>query len=177
MFGKLRENYNLSNVLLRVAYVLTFMFATWRRFLGTLALIDFAALGAQLTDSLKLATALLSSALLGVILMFLTPVLINVFLNYMRNVNIPRAEYKLIAYAFFVLGFFALGVLDLVNVFTPILLTWSGVLFPFLVYVACAIGFYQVTAKLYFNDVTQIYYFKGLVVAYVILGVVLGVIL
>lgn len=177
MFSKLRENYNLSNVLLRIAFVLTFLFATWQQFLGTLAIMDFSALGVTLNDTAKLLVAILSSLILGSIIMFLLPFFVNIFLNAIRNVNIPRAEYRLIVYAFFVMGFFAVGLLNLINLFTPIFLVWGGVLFPFLVYVAGAIGFYQVTAKLYFNDVTQIYYFRGLIIAYVILGIMLGVIL
>lgn len=176
MFSKLRENYKLSNVLVRIAFVLTFLFANWQQFLGTASNIT-AYFPYELPTSARLLVAISAALLFGVILMFILPFVINVFLNAMRNYNIPRAEYNLLVYAFFSIGNLTLGILQLVNLFTPILLVWGGVIFPFAVFVICAFFFYRLTVKLYFNDVTEIYYFRAIIVEYAFLAVILGVIL
>jgi len=178
MFNKLRENYKLSNVLLRIAFVLSFIFANWQQFLGVTSLVSRLTLyGIDIPSTLQLLIAFMSALLVGVVLMFLLPVFVNLFLNVIRNYTVPRAEYKLLAYAFFVMGNFALGLLNLINIFTPVFLVWGGILFPFLTFTVCAALFYRVTAKLYFNDVTVGNYFRGLMIAYTMLAILLGVIL
>ena len=75
----------------------------------------------------------------------------------------------------FTIGFFINGLLSLIHLFTPILLGWGTVLFPFLVSVGCTYAFYKVTAKMYFNDVTVVYYFKALAVVFFVASFVMGV--
>ena len=43
-------------------------------------------------------------------------------------------------------------------------MVWGGVIFPFIVTLACFISFYLVTSKMYFNDVTKVHYFKCLLI-------------
>ncbi len=118
---------------------------------------------------------LLVGIILGVIISLIVPFAINAALNFLRLYNIPRAEYVLIAMVFFDIGLFACGLLNLVNLFTPILLAWGGVIFPVVVSFGCMLGFYKVTANLYFNDVTRPYYFKNLAILYIVMVVIMGV--
>lgn len=173
MFNKLRANYNLSNVLVRIFYVLAVVLSTWQMSLGT---IYHAYLGvsaevfAQLNGTAKLTVALLSSTIMGVVLMFLTPFLAGLFLNIAKIYSVPRAEYCLLVNLYCAVGFFINGLLNLINLITPVFMVWGGVLFPFIVTLGCFISFYFVTAKMYFNDVTKVHYFKCLlIVALVVL--------
>lgn len=179
MFSKLKSNYQLSNVLVRVFFVLTFVFMRWQDFLGSAYIMDIAALtGGEvyLSGTAKLLLALFSAALLGTILMLLLPLVVNLFLNIARIYSLPRAEYCLLAHLYCTIGFFICGLLNLINLITPIFLVWDSVLFPFVVTVGCAISFYLVTARLYFNDVTKPNYFKCLLILFGVL-LVLAVLL
>lgn len=167
LISKLRSNYRLSNVLIRLAFVLTFTFSTWQASLAATVIY----LGEP-----SLWMALMSSALLGVILMFLVPFVASTFLNVSRFYNVPRAEYGLLALLFFSLYYLACGALRLVNIFTPTFLTWGEVLFPFFVSLGCVIWFYSVTKKLYFNDVTAVYYFRNLAITYLVFALLMGVV-
>lgn len=167
MFNKLRANYNLSNVLVRIFFVLAVVLATWQTSLGT---VNYMYLGvstdflAQLNGSEKLVIALLSSMIMGVILMFLTPLLTGLFLNISKIYSVPRAEYCLLANLFCAIGFFISGILGLINLITPIFMLWGSIIFPFVITLGCFVAFYTVTARLYFNDVTRVHYFKCLLV-------------
>lgn len=176
MINKLRSNYQLSNVLIRIAFVLAYVLYSWQSSLAvaTLMFKDFAL---QTSGTYGLWVALLTSALLGVILMFLTPVISNAFLNFSRFYNVPRAEYALLTHLFFTVYFAICGVLRLINLFTPLLLVWGDVLFPLLSSLGCVVWFYTVTAKLYFNEQTKPYYFRNLALTYVVLIVVAEVLL
>lgn len=173
MFSKFKSNYNLANVLVRIFFVLTYVFMRWQDFLGTSYILDFSAItgGAiQLSGTSKLLLALFSAALLGMVIMFLLPFVVNLFLNLVRIYSVPRAEYCLMVHLYCTIGFFVCGLLNLINLITPIFLTWGAVLFPFVVIVGCGISFYFTTSKLYFNDVTAPHYFKCLMI---VLGVLL----
>lgn len=172
MINKLRANYRLSNVLVRIAFVLAFVLYSWQTSLAVATMMT-----GQVSGQYNLLMALLSSALLGTGIMFLVPLIANVFLNYSRFYTVPRAEYGLLTLLFFTLYFAACGLLKLINLFTPLLLVWGDVLFPVLVSLGCVIGFYAATAKLYFNNQTKPYYFRNLAIAYVILIVVAEVLL
>lgn len=177
MFNKLKANYKLSNVLVRVLFVLMFVFMRWQDFLGSAYIIDFAALtGGAISGTAKLLLALFSAALLGTILMFLLPFAVNIFLNVARIYSVPRAEYCILSHLYCSLGFFVCGLLNLINIITPVFLVWGAVLFPFIVTVGCAVSFYSVTARLYFNDVTKPHYFKCLLMLFGVL-LVLAVLL
>ncbi len=173
MFNKLKANYNLSNILVRIFFVLAVMLSTWQSMLGT---VHFMYLGvsaemlAQLNGGAKLAIALTSSAVLGVVLMFVTPFLTGLFLNVAKIYSVPRAEYCLIASLYCATGFFINGLLNLINLITPVFMVWGGVIFPFIITLGCFVSFYAVTSKMYFNDVTKVHYFKCLfIVALVVL--------
>lgn len=167
MIAKLRSNFNLSNVLARILFVLTFVFANWQTSLSATMLVF---------GQTNLWIALAADLLLGVAFMFLLPVLVNFALNMVRIYSVPRAEYCLLAHAFFSLGYLILGVLNLVNLFTPVMLVWGRILFPMISSLIAAMLFYRVTAKLYFNDVTVVYYFKMFAVVYLVILFVLEVV-
>ena len=177
MFSKLRANYHLSNVLIRIAFVLAYTLYSWQSSLAVTTLMLGQATGQQVSGYYNLVIALASSMILGAIIMFLVPIVTGVFLNYSRFYTVPRAEYALLSHLFFTIYFAICGVLKLINLFTPLLLVWGEILFPVLVSLGCIIWFYSVTAKLYFNNQTKPYYFRSLVIAYVILIVVAEVLL
>ena len=181
MFSKLRANYSLSNVLVRIFFVLAVVFATWQDMLGAanyyavsgwsnaiIQMGDTQGVLLRLNGSVKLVIALTSSALCGVVLMFLTPFIAGLFLNISKIYSVPRAEYCLLVNLYCSIGFFACGLLNLINLITPVFMVWGGVIFPFIVTLACFISFYSVTSKLYFNDVTKVHYFKCLLIVAII---------
>lgn len=131
----------------------------------------------NVSDTYMLIVSIFSSLFIGVVLMFLVPFVANVFLNFSRFYNIPRAEYSLIVLMFFALYYLVCGVLSLVHLFTPLLLTWGEKLFPFITATGCVIWFYAVTKKLYFNDVTARFYFRNLAIVYFVVAIVFGVVL
>lgn len=179
MFGKLRANYNLSNVLVRIFFVLAVVLSTWQDMLGAVnyyTVSGFMQFGNMqelmvgLSGAAKLLIALTSSLIVGIALMFLTPFLANVFLNVSKIYSVPRAEYCLLVNLYCALGFFVNGLLNLINLLTPVFMVWGGVIFPFLITLGGFVSFYLVTSKLYFNDVTKVHYFKCLsVVAIIVL--------
>lgn len=173
MFNKLKANFNLSNLLVRIFYVLAVVLASWQGMLGTLYhafanMPAFAQTMAQLSGNAKLTVALFSSALEGVVLMFVTPFLAGLFLNIAKIYTVPRAEFGLIVNLYCAIGFFVTGLLNLINLITPLFLVWGGVIFPFIVTLGCFVSFYLVTSKMYFNDVTKVYYFKCILVVAII---------
>lgn len=174
MFNKLKSNYNLSNVLVKIFFVLAVVLCTWQVSLGTIYYAfsgDMAKLINGFNGAAKLTIALLISALIGVILMLITPFLTNLFLNVAKIYSVPRAEYCLIVNLFCAIGFFVTGLLNLINLITPVFMVWGGVIFPFAVTAVCFVAFYLVTSKMYFNAVTKVHYFKCvLVVAIVVLA-------
>lgn len=174
MFNKLRANYNLSNILVKIFFVLAVMLSTWQTSLGILYYAfpaELASVLSGLNSAAKLAIALLSSGIIGVILMFITPFFANLFLNACKIYSVPRAEYCLIVNLYCAIGFFINGLLNLINLITPIFMVWGGVIFPVVITIGCFISFYFVTSKMYFNDVTQVYYYKCLlIVALIVLA-------
>ena len=173
MIAKLRSNFKLANILVRVLFVLTFVFAGWQTGLLSAHLAE-SMLGISLGSS-KIWIGLFSELLIGVIWMFLLPILVNLVLNLAKLYNIPRSEYCLLVHAFFALGYFIRGCLNLVNLFTPVMLVWGAVLFPLVSSLIATILFYRVTAKLYFNDITVVPYFRLVAIAYLLIFVVLEV--
>lgn len=148
-----RKNYNLSNIMARVLFVAAYVFSRWQSGLSATLL---------LLGKTNWLLAIASLLLIGVILMVLLPLVVDVLLGVARIYTVPKAEYNLLALIFCGLGFLLLGLLNLVNLFTPLLLTWGGILFPLVSTLAAAVGFYAVTSKLYFNDLTRAHYFKVL---------------
>lgn len=176
MFSKLRNNYRLSKVLIRIAFVLTYVLYSWQNIVATTHLM-LSMYGSVLnvSETYLLIASIFSSLFIGVILMFLVPLVVNVFLNFSRLYSVPRAEFSLIAQMFFALYYLVCGLLSLIHMFTPLLLIWGGKLFPFITATGCVIGFYAVTKKLYFNDATAWYYFRNLAIVYFVFAIVFGV--
>lgn len=166
MIEKLRHNFNLTNVLARIFLVLMFVFANWQQYLTATILV----LGHS-----SLALGLSAAFIVGVILAFLLPVLINLVLNWAKIFSVPRAEYCLLGIIFTALGMFVCGLLNLVNLFTPLFIVWGSVIFPFVSLLVAMLCFYKVTSTLYFNDVTRVYYFKLCLIVFVVLAVLVGV--
>ena len=175
MFSKLRQNYRLSNILVRLLFVLGYVLYSWQDSFTAVELTadQLKEMGLTMTSSLALTTAFMTSALIGVALMFIVPWLASLFLNLSKFYNVPHAEYRLLVHVFVSLYYLVCGALKLINVFTPILLTWGAVLFPFLTSLGCIIWFYAVTSKLYFNDTTKPFYFRNMAIAYFVIAFVL----
>ena len=125
MIEKLRSNYKLSNVLIRIALALSYVLYSWQSSLAVATVMLGQMTEVPVTGTYALIVALLTSAGLGVALMFLTPLIAQLFLNYSRFYSVPRAEYRLLTMVFFTLYFAICGVLKLINLFTPILLVWG----------------------------------------------------
>ena len=171
LFNKLKANYNLSNVLVRVFYVLAVVLATWQSMLGTVYYAYFGPtqeLLVQFNASFKLVIALMSSTVAGVVLMFITPYIAQLFLNVTKIYSVPRAEFCLLVNLYCAVAFLLIGILNFINLITPLFIVWGGVLFPVLITIGCFASFYAVTAKMYFNDVTRVHYFKCLLVVFAI---------
>ena len=178
MFSKLRRNYRLSNVLVRIAFVLAYVLYSWQNILATTQLMmQMYGMTTHASGVYVLLMSIFVSLLIGVVIMFLVPFLANTFLNFSRFYNVPRAEYGLIVHVFFTIFYFACGALSLLHLITPILLTWGEKMFPFIAATGCMIGFYAVTKKLYFNDVTSWYYFRNLAIVYFVFAFIFGVVL
>lgn len=166
MISVLRKNFKAANVSVRILFVLTFVFASWRDGLtATLYVLNEA--------NWPLAIAVLT--VLGVALMFLLPVIVNVLLGWSRIVSVPQAEYCLLAHAFCSLGFLLSGLLDLINLITPLTLIWGARLFPLISTIVAAVLFYATTSRLYFNDATRVHYFKMYSVFFLVFVVVIEV--
>lgn len=178
MINKLRSNYKLSNVLVRIFFVLTYVFYSWHKNLSS-ALYAIEMLNTMgtytLSEQSTLWLALSTSLFSGVILVFIVPLVVNWYLNFSRFHSIPRAEYCLLALLFCTLYFVACGALNLIHLFTPLLLVWGNIVFPVVVSLGCVIWFYCVTVKLYFNDVTEPYYFRSVAILYLVITAVITV--
>jgi len=163
----------LSNVLVRIFFVLAVVFSTWQTSLGVVYYAfsgNLAGVMNGFNGTAKLLIALLTSAIIGVILMFLVPLLANLFLNVTKIYSVPRAEFCLIVNLYCSVGFFLNGLLNLINLITPVFMVWGGVIYPFIITLGCFASFYLVTSKMYFNDVTRVHYFKCvLIVALIVL--------
>ncbi len=174
MIKKLRQNYQLSNVIARLLFVATYAFFMWQNAISASSIVleQF-----DMSQDHTILLSVLTSLLLGVILQFLVPVLCNVFLNIAKIRTVPLAEYTLLAHICFSLFFFVVGLFRIVNIFTPILSVWGDIIIRFIISLACGFLFYKITQKLYFNDVTTPYYFKVFGISFLVLTVVLGVLL
>lgn len=182
MINKLRSNYKLSNALVRVFFVLSYVFYSWYKNLSgalvTIALMQEYATYTGLyvlTEQSTLWLAFSTSLFSGVILVLIVPIVVNWYLNFSRFYKVPQAEYTLIALLFCTLYFVVCGALNLINLITPLLVIWGNVIFPVIVSLGCIIWFYRVTVKLYFNDVTELYYFRSVAVLYLVITAVVTV--
>ena len=168
MFSKLRQNFRMANVLCRVLFILTYVFASWQRFLQASYLV---------TTEANLPLSLLAAAIMGVIMQFIVPALVNVFINLSKIHSLPVAEYCVVVFLFLSAGMLLCGAINLFAWFFPVAAVWITSLSPIVVTLGVGFAFFKVTAKLYFNDVTTVTYAKACVVAVAVLLVVLGVLL
>ena len=146
MFTKLRQNFRLSNLLARILFVVTYAFYCWQRAYAATYLV------LQRAD---IWLAIASGLLMGVVLQFLLPVLVNLFLGLARvHSSVPIAEYCVITYLHFALAFAVCGVANLFGWFFPVASVWISAIFLAVVALAVGFLFFKVTSKLYFNDVT-----------------------
>ncbi len=167
MIDKLRQNYRASLWAVRILFVVTFVFAQWRESVTALMLF-------MNNNSIWLALAM--CALSGIIALVLYPFVINVLLNLFRIYSVPRAEYVLLALFYASFGQLITGALNCILFITPVVVTWGAILFNFIGTTVAAVMFYAKTSKLYFNDITRVYYFKNLAIVYFVV-MILGVIL
>lgn len=173
LINKLKTDYRLSNMIVRILFVVGFVFCNWQDLLFSTTLV---ASTISLPSGAVIPIMLLTGIIMGAIFTIIIPFVINVLLNFLRVYNVPRHEYVLIAFVFFDIGFFACGILNLINLITPLFVVWGATLFPLIVSLGCTLGFYKVTANMYFNDVTRQRYFRNLAIIYVAIVIVLGVI-
>ena len=174
MIQKLRQNYQLSNLIVRILFIATYVFFEWQNAISASEIV-LSRYGMSQDYSVLL--SILTSLILGLILQFLVPVLCNAFLNIAKIHTVPVSEYTLLAVLHFVLFFLVVGTFRIVNIFTPIFSVWGDIIIRFVVALGCGILFYGVTQKLYFNDVTTPYYFKTFGIVFIVVATILGVIL
>ena len=172
LIEKLKTNFQLSNMIVRILFVVSFVFCNWQDLLISSQLVLETV---NISQNATIPLLILGGIISAVFVLLVVPYLINMALNFLRLYNVPRSEYVLIALAFMAIGNIGCGILNLVNLFTPILIAWGAVLFPVIVSCVCMIAFYKVTAKLYFNDVTRANYFRNLAIVYLVFVVVTGV--
>lgn len=151
MISALRKNFKLCNVLVRILFVITYVLANWQ--VGLTATL-------QVLGETNWLLAAVVLVVLGTVFMFLLPLVVSMFLGIAKIVSLPIAEYNFFAHLFCSVGFAILALLNLVNLFTPLMVVWGLYLFPFVATLVAAICFYAVTSKLYFNDATRPHYFK-----------------
>ena len=103
------------------------------------------------------------------------PIIVSFALSLARIYSVPVGEYGILAVSFFGLGYLLRGLLNIVNFFTPVMLVWGGVIFPFIATLVASVGFYAVTSKLYFNDLTRPYYFRVCVLVFFVAVLIMEV--
>lgn len=162
----LRKNYKLSGVLSRVFFVVTFMFANWQQGLAATVIAT-----GQSNFWLAFAVVMVT----GVAGALLVPIIVSFALSLARIYSVPVGEYGILAVSFFGLGYLLRGLLNIVNFFTPVMLVWGGVIFPFIATLVASVGFYAVTSKLYFNDLTRPYYFRVCVLVFFVAVLIMEV--
>ena len=166
MFKKLANNYKLSNIVVKIFFVVAYVLCKWQENL----LIVTAFMPQQ-----PLVTMIIVSVLAAILISIALPIVVSFALSALRLYNVPRAEYTLIVQFFVACTYFVLGLLNLLNLAFPFLLGWSSTIVPLMVSLAAVIVFYKVTANLYFNDVTKVFYFKWIAILYVVIALLLGV--
>lgn len=166
MIAFFRKNFMLSNIVVRILFVLTYFFSHWQTGLTSTLIV---------MGETNWPLAILVLVIIGTVLMFLIPVITGVLLGWARIISVPRAEFCFLAYVFCAVGFAILGIFNLVNLFTPLLLSWGEALFPLIAAAVASLLFYRVTSKLYFNDVTRPHYFKMCAVYFAVFAVIIEV--
>jgi hypothetical protein len=168
MINKLRKNFAASNLLATIAFVVTSAFASW---------YSFSAASVMVLGSADIYVTLFASLLGGILGAFILPLLVNFVLNLARIYSVPRAEFSLLAKLFFAASFLVSGALGMLRFLSPFLATWGLMLIDAAVTTAACFTFYHVTAKLYFNSHTRVYYFRLIIIVYAALMLLGGYVL
>ncbi len=168
MITKLRENYKLSDLIIRILFVGGYLFANWQT---TASVVNL------MVPQSNIWYVVLVGIMAGILWMCLLPFVINIILNVARLYSVPRAEFCLIAMFCMCVNYVILGLFNLVNLFTPLLMVWISVIAPVISALVAGILFYKITSVLYFNDASRVFYFKlcGIVFfAYVAFRILMG---
>ncbi len=161
--NKIRSNYLASAIIIRLLFVVTFIFANWQLALSACVMV---------LGTTSVAVVLLSLAILTAMITVLIPVITNVLLNAYGIHTVPRQEYILIVFLSFSAGCFVNGALNLLIMAMPFAGSWIIILSRFLGNVLSWILLYSVTSRLYFNDANRKYYFKGMAIMFFVFAVV-----
>ena len=81
LFEKLKTNYQLSNMIVRILFVVGFTFCNWQDLLISVNLVGE---GMGLPASATIPTVLLSGIFMGLLLNFCVPFVVNAILNISR---------------------------------------------------------------------------------------------
>lgn len=168
MINKLRQNYNISNILATVAFALTYAFAKW---------FNFTSVSSIFIGNSNIMVVVLAALLSGFIFAVILPYAINLVLNIARINFVPRAEYSLLAKLFFSATYLVCGLLNLLRFLSPFFAVWGEMLVFAVTTTIAVFSFYSVTAKLYFNNNSRVYYFRLIVIVYIVVMLLGGYIL
>lgn len=165
MINKIRSNLKLYNVLFKALLVLTYFFASWKEFAGTLTLMQ---------NSADWPTIVWGCAISSAVMVAIAHFLPRIYLKFAKIYTVNLQEYSVIATLFFALHYLIVGLLNLLLLAFPSFITWGSVLFPLVSVLGCGVAFYFATCKLYFNDVTRYYYFNSLSILIIVMAVLEG---
>ena len=110
LIEKLKTNYRLSNMIVRILFVVGFTFCNWQDLLISVNLVSE---GMGLPAGATIPMVLLSGIFMGLIINLCVPFAVNAILNFSRLYNVPRHEYVLLAMLFFDIGFLPVAYLTL----------------------------------------------------------------
>lgn len=162
LINKIRNNYLASAILIRLLFVVAFVFANWQLTVSACVMV----LG---TPSIGLIIG--SIAIMTVMVTVLLPVITNLLLSMYRIYTVPREEYVLLTFFFFSMGCLLQGLLNLLVMAIPYAGSWIIILSRFFGSVLSWVLLYTVTSKLYFNDVNRKYYFKAMAIVFFVFAV------
>ncbi|MEG1528081.1 MAG: hypothetical protein RR248_04435 [Clostridia bacterium] len=164
MIEKLREKYALSAWLIRIAFVVTYVFAFWY---DTCGIVDYMSMiFVDFTASLWYVP--LVAVVTGICMLGILMIMVSVIINFCRLYYLPKAEFTLIVTAFFVLRHLIMGVLKLLYYITPIIHIWGQLLIPLIATLICAILFYKTVKKLYLNNLNEPHFFKCELILFIV---------
>lgn len=167
MLDKLRKNFGLCSVLTDVAFLVAYSFGNWQT---TYQLLQSGVLftGFNFTKSNTTLFAIPTMLIGGVITLLLLKWLCRILLTSCGFFSVPKREYTLIATLFAGGYHFAMGLVNLIGLFTPLASVWISTIVPFVLTAVALFAFYKVTANLYFNDVTKANYVNRLFVVFAV---------
>lgn len=166
MLEKLKNNYGLSIWLARTAYVLLYVFVSWRT--------SFSLLNAFFEESgfaSNVWLMLLLALITGIVSLLLVHFLTGFVLNMMRFFFLPRQEFTLLVVIFLALKNLILGALNCLYFITPVIGIWGELIFPVIAFLISGVLFYMTVEKYYLNSKTAPIFFKALIIIFCVLSV------